>query len=244
MPENIAQEPEYETTFSLKAFLHIFWAVLLGGYLAMTLLPAWLPNLTTSLVGAAPKGYWYLSRGTGFVAMTLLWASMAFGLAITNKLSRAWPGAPTAFAVHEFVSLLGLAFAGFHALILMGDRYINFTMLQVVVPFASNSYRPLWVGVGQIGFYTFALVTASFYVRSRIGNRAWRLIHFVSFLTYLAALVHALTSGTDTSTQWAQWYYWLSGSSLLFLLIYRVVASISGPRPAVRTMGQRRKLSA
>ena len=240
MADKISQEPEYESTFTPQSLLYVFWAVALGMYLAMTLLPSWLPNLSASLAGAEPKAYWYLSRGSGFVAMTLLWASMAFGLTITNKMARLWPGAPTAFAVHEFVSLLGLAFVMFHALILMGDHFINFTFLQVVIPFASSGFKPFWVGMGQIGFYTWALVTVSFYVRSHIGHNAWRLIHFVSFLTYVAALAHGLVSGTDTSALWAQWYYWISGGSLLFLTIYRVAASLSAPRPAVRIAAESR----
>ena len=205
--------------------------------MAVTVLPAWLPNLTASLIGTSPKAYWYLSRGTAFVAMSLLWASMAFGLAITNKMSRLWPGAPTAFAVHEFVSLLGLAFAMSHALILLGDHFINFTFVQVAIPFASSNFKPVWTGLGQIGFYTWAIVTFSFYIRSHIGQKSWRTLHFVSFLTYAAALVHGLTSGTDTSAAWVQWYYWISGSSLLFLLMYRVIASLTRSRSAQRATG-------
>jgi predicted ferric reductase len=237
MTDKFSQEPEYESTFTLQSLLYIFLAIAIGMYLAMTFLPTWLPNLTASLMGTSPKAYWYLSRGTAFVAMSLLWASMAFGLTITNKMARMWPGAPTAFAIHEFVSLLGLAFAMFHALVLMGDHFINFTFMQVAIPFASGSFKPLWVGLGQVGFYVWALVTFSFYVRSRIGQKSWRLIHFASFLTYAAALVHGLASGTDTSALWVQWYYWISGSSLLFLLMYRVIASLSVSRPAPRIAG-------
>src|SRR5690349_18433380 len=54
--------------------------------------PAWLTSLSASLGGTEPKAYWYLSRASGLVAFGLLWASMALGLAITNKLARAWPG--------------------------------------------------------------------------------------------------------------------------------------------------------
>lgn len=234
MAEKFSQEPEYESTFTAQSLLVIFWAMAIGMLLAVTLLPTWLPNLTASLLGPDPKAYWYLSRGTAFVSMSLLWVSMAFGLTMTNKMARLWPGAPTAFAVHEFVSLLGIAFAMFHGLVLMGDRFINFTFLQVAIPFASSSFKPLWVGLGQIGFYVWALVAFSFYIRARIGQKSWRLIHFASFLTYVAALVHGLASGTDTSALWAQWYYWISGSSLLFLLMYRVVASLSPSRPVQR----------
>lgn len=231
MTEKITQEAVYESTFSAQSLVVLFLAMAIGTLLAVTLLPAWLPNLTASLMGPDPKAYWYLSRGTAFVSMTLLWASMAFGLTITNKMARLWPGAPTAFAVHEFVSLLGLAFAIFHGLVLMGDRFINFTLSQVLIPFASTGFKPFWVGLGQAGLYVWAIVTFSFYIRSRIGQKSWRLIHYASFLSYAGALVHGLVSGTDTSALWAQWYYWISAGSLLFLLMYRIIASLSPAQP-------------
>ncbi|MCJ7432540.1 MAG: hypothetical protein MUO77_03540, partial [Anaerolineales bacterium] len=76
--------------------------------------------------------------------LSLLWLSMALGLGITNKMARLWPGAPATFAIHEYVSLLGMAFALFHALVLLGDHYINFTFAQMLVPFATVDYRPFW----------------------------------------------------------------------------------------------------
>lgn len=231
MAEIKSQETEYESTFTAQSLVVLFLAMAIGTLLAVTLLPTWLPNLTASLTGSDPKAYWYLSRGSAFVSMTLLWASMAFGLTITNKMARLWPGAPTAFAIHEFVSLLGLAFAMFHGLVLMGDHFINFTLAQVLVPFASTGFKPFWVGLGQVGLYVWAIVTFSFYIRGQIGQKTWRVIHYASFLSYVGALVHGLTSGTDISTLWAQWYYWISGGSLLFLLMYRVIASLIPAQP-------------
>ena len=234
MAEKISQETEFESTFSAQSFIVLFLAMTIGTLLAVTLLPTWLPNLTASLMGPDPKAYWYLSRGTAFVSLSLLWISMAFGLGITNKMAKLWPGAPTAFAIHEFVSLLGIAFAIFHGLILMGDHFINFTFAQILVPFATSNFKPLWVGLGQVGFYVWALVAFSFYIRSNIGQKTWRAIHFASFLTSVAALAHGLMSGTDTSALWAQWYYWISGGSLLFLLMYRVIVSMFPPQPVQR----------
>src|SRR5574341_1204377 len=123
-----------------------------GAFAAVVVLPTWLPGLSASLLGNEPKAYWYLSRASAMVAYGLLWLSMAFGLIITNKLARVWPGGPTAFDLHQFASLIGLAFALFHALILMGDKYVNYNLAQVLVPFNSSGYKPVWVGLGQIGF--------------------------------------------------------------------------------------------
>ena len=221
------ENTEYESTIGVQTFLLVLLAIFLGTLMAVLVLPSWMPNLAQSLIGTDPKAYWYLSRGSAFAALTLLWASMALGLGITNKLARTWPGAPAAFAVHEYVSLLGLGFSIFHGLILMGDHYINFSLAQVLVPFAASNYRPVLVGIGQLSFYVWLIVALTFYVRSHIGQKTWRAIHYVSFLTYVMALYHGISSGTDTSAAWATWYYWISGGSLLFLLAQRIVVSIS-----------------
>jgi len=220
-------ENEFESAVNIRFFLMVMLAILIGVLTAILVLPAWLPNMTTSLTGTSPKIYWYLSRATAFVSLTILWISMALGLGLTNKLARLWPGAPAAFAMHEYVSLLGLAFALFHGLVLLGDHYMNFTVAQIFLPFATSGYRPTWVGIGQIGFYVWLVVALSFYVRSSIGQKTWRVLHYLSFAMYTMGLVHGLFSGTDSGANWASWYYWISGGSLLFLLVYRIVNTIT-----------------
>ena len=226
-----------ESSVNIQSFLLFLFASVMGLLIAVLLLPFVLPNLAFSLSGEGPKAYWYLSRATAFVSLSLLWLSMALGLGITNKMARLWPGMPATFAIHEYVSLLGLAFALFHALVLLGDRYINFTLLQVFVPFSTVDYRPFWVGVGQIGFYIWLIVALSFYIRPVIGQKFWRLLHYLSFAMYFIGIFHAIFSGTDTSMAWAQNYYWFSAGSLLFLFFIRIVSVvIDGLFPAKKPM--------
>jgi predicted ferric reductase len=243
MSENSSEPVEYESSVNIQSFLTFLVAMTLGLLVAVLILPAWLPNMSFSLGGGAPKAYWYLSRATAFVSLSLLWLSMALGLGITNKMARLWPGAPAAFALHEYVSLLGLAFAVFHAIVILGDNYINFTLLQLLIPFSTVDYRPFWVGMGQLAFYTWAILALSFYIRPVIGQKSWRFLHYASFGMYLMGIFHGLFSGTDTNASWAQNYYWISAGSLLFLLMYRILAividglfpqtkkPISAPRP-------------
>ncbi len=220
----------------LHTLIVMLLAVTLGAFAAAIVLPNWLPGLSQSLLGSEPKAYWYLSRASAMVAYGLLWLSMAFGLIITNRLARLWPGGPIAFDLHQFASLMGLAFALFHALILMGDKYINYDLAQVLVPFNSAGYKPVWVGLGQIGFYLLAIVGLSFYVRKRLGNRAWRLIHYLSFLTFALALLHGIFAGTDNTVLAIRVFYWVTGASLLFLLVYRVLITKFSPRKPARTV--------
>jgi predicted ferric reductase len=225
-PKQPVETENYESSVNIQFFLLVMLAITVGLLGATIILPIWMPNMAGSLAGESPKVYWYLSRATAFVSLTILWISMALGLGMTNKMARLWPGAPAAFAIHEYVSLLGLAFALFHGLILLGDHYINFTVAQVFTPFSTVDYRPTWVGIGQLSFYIWLFVALSFYVRSAIGQKTWRVIHYLSFAMYVMGLVHGLFSGTDSSANWAQSYYWISGGSLLFLLMHRIVNSI------------------
>jgi predicted ferric reductase len=228
-----APEPaDLPPAMSFAGLLGLLLAVIAGVFAAVVVLPAWLPGLSASLLGPEPKAYWYLARSSAWVAYGLLWLSMVFGLLMTNKLARAWPGGPTAFDLHQHTSLLGLAFALFHGLILLGDRYIQASLAHVLLPFAYTGFNPVAVGLGQIALYGLALVGLSFYVKERIGRRMWRLIHFVSFLVFGLALIHGIAAGSDSVSPWAQGAYWASGGVVLFLTIYRVLfARFRGEQP-------------
>ncbi|MDR3576510.1 MAG: hypothetical protein P4L50_21805 [Anaerolineaceae bacterium] len=191
----------------------------------INLLPQWMPALMSSASGSQPKIYWFLSRGSAIAAYWLLWLSVAMGVSISNKMARIWPGILPASEIHQFTGLLGLAFALFHGLILTGDAYINISIPQALIPFATQSYRPTWVGIGQVVFYVWALIVLSFYVRKHIGKKAWRALHFTGYLCFLGVMVHSLYSGTDATTNWSQYVYWFSGISLLPLVVYRVLTS-------------------
>jgi predicted ferric reductase len=203
-----------------------------GALLAAVVLPAWLPGLSQSLLGSQPKAYWYLARTSGLVAYVLLWLSIVLGLVVSNKLVRLWNGGPTAVELHQFGTWLALAFGVFHALILLGDTYIKATLQQVLVPFNYKGYEPTWVGLGQIGFYIAVIVACSFYVRKQIGYRAWRTLHYVSFVIYSVLTLHGIFAGTDTMAPGVLWMYAFGAASVYFLLIVRVFNAIRSPRPA------------
>jgi predicted ferric reductase len=208
-----------------SSLLWLLAALGLGTGAAFLVLPTWVPGLSASLTGPEPRAFWYLSRASAFVALGLMWCSMVLGLLMTNKLARVWPGGPAAFELHQYTSLLGLVFALFHAFILLGDGYIDFTLARLLLPFASTGYQPLWVGLGQVGLYVMVLVAFSFHLRGEIGHRTWRLIHFASFAVFVLALVHGLFSGTDSGGPWARRFYVAAGGSVLFLSLYRLLST-------------------
>jgi predicted ferric reductase len=166
--------------------------------------------------------WWYVTRASGIIAYLLLWFSTILGLAVTSKYLDGMLDRLFTYDFHEFISLLSVAFMLVHVLVLMLDRYMPYSLAQILVPFISL-YRPFWVGVGVIAFYMVLLVTITFYLRNRIGTRAFRAIHVISLLGYIGATLHGYYAGTDTALPSMKILYDVSGLAVLFLTVYWLV---------------------
>ncbi|MCX6055935.1 MAG: hypothetical protein NTZ74_13680 [Chloroflexi bacterium] len=225
---------EIPSSFTPGGFALIMLSSLAGAIVALGVLPNWIPGISSSVLGSDPKAFWYLARGSAFSAYFLLWISMLMGVGVTNKLAALWPGLPSTIDLHQYSSILGLAFGLFHGMILLGDHYIGFTLTQILIPFSTASYKPIAVGIGQLSYYLMAIITISFYVRKKITAKVWRVIHYASFISYLFALLHGISAGTDSSTSWGQAIYWTTGITLLYMVVYRILYS--------RTLAREKKL--
>lgn len=200
--------------------------VAIGTTLALVVLPYLAPALSVSLSSAQPRTWWYLSRTSGLVAYALMALSMILGLLLSTRFAKDWPGSATAFSLHEHTSMLGLSFALFHALVLLGDRHTPFTAAELVLPFGA-AYQPFALGLGQLAFYGTVLLVGSFYVRKRIGQRTWRALHFGSFVVFALALSHGLMAGTDHGLMVAGI---VPVASVLLFGFYRLLAHLLPPR--------------
>jgi sulfoxide reductase heme-binding subunit YedZ len=167
--------------------------------------------------------WWYITRAAGLVAYLLLWLSTAWGLAVSSKIFDPLLQRNYTYDFHQFISLLAIGFLGLHISVLLLDNYLPFSVTQVLVPFTST-YRPLWVGIGVISLYLTLLVTVTFYMRRRIGMRAFRIIHVLSLVAFLGATLHGLYSGTDSPLLPMQLVYKGSLLSVIFLTAYWLIA--------------------
>jgi predicted ferric reductase len=181
---------------------------------------------------------WYITRASGLMAYFLLWLSTAWGLAVSSKILDRLLHRTFTYDYHQFISLLSIGFVALHVGILMFDRYLPYTLTQVLVPFLSP-YRPFWVGLGVISLYLILLVTVTFYIRGRIGTQAFRRIHALSLVAYLGVAAHAVFAGTDSALWFTQVLYMVTFLSVVFLTTYwltislqnRLSALLTGPQP-------------
>ncbi len=194
---------------------------------------------TWGLIGREGEGvaaFWYMSRSAGIISYVLLWGSVAWGLVVSTKILDGAVRRPSAFAWHEQLSLAALAVGAFHAVVLMGDRFISFSWKDILIPFAA-SYEPVAVGLGIVGFYVAALVTGSFYVRNRIGARTWRKLHYMTFVVYILVTLHGFAIGSDTQSLLMKLVYLGSMSVILFLVYYRLLTAGADPVRRPRSRG-------
>lgn len=177
--------------------------------------------------------FWYISRAAGFTAYLLIFASVALGLLQNTRLAERLVRRNTMFDMHRFVSLLAVGFSAVHIYILLGDRYIGFNVWQLSIPFISP-YRGWQTAFGSLAFYSMVVVIGSFYLRGKIGFRAWRILHYVTFLMFAMVTFHGLTAGSDTDAAWARAIYLGAALGTAALLAYRLRRSMPEDAPARR----------
>src|SRR5947209_17837001 len=94
---------------------------------------------------AGPTALWYLTRGTGTIALLLLTLSVVLGVANVRRLQTDAMPRFVWDAVHRNASLLAVAFVVVHIATSLLDGFAPISLLDVVIPFKS-AYRPIWVG--------------------------------------------------------------------------------------------------
>ena len=182
---------------------------------------------------------WVFERLFAFLAYFSMAGSVVYGLLLSTKILDAIAHRPITFTLHQDLASVGLGFAGIHGALLGLDKTVPFSVAQIAIP-GLAPHAPLWVAAGQVSFYLMLIVVGSFYVRRRIGQRTWRLLHYLTFFAFVGATAHGLGAGTDSGSAWAWWIYIGATAAVVFLFVYRVVLSIvtrrgrSAARTAIR----------
>ncbi len=102
-------------------------------------------------LGETSSAYWYVARAGGILAYLLLWLAVFWGITMSSKMAKGVVNAKLIYGLHEFFPVLALIFAALHAVVLLGDSYIQFSVWNLLIPFTSP-YEPLWTALGVLAF--------------------------------------------------------------------------------------------
>jgi methionine sulfoxide reductase heme-binding subunit len=186
---------------------------------------------------SSTQSMWYVTRAAGIISYLLVWLSTVWGLAVTNKILDPVLHRAFTYDFHQFLSLLAIGFVFLHVGVLLADKYLPFSVAQILVPFVAP-YRPVWVGLGTIGLYFTLLVSITFYIRKWIGQKTFRLIHLASYLAFIGTALHGLFAGTDSPLPTVQAMYLVTTLSVVFLTAYRIVMSAQAKRQRAALSGR------
>lgn len=163
---------------------------------------------------------WLLTRSAGVGAYLMLYLAVAWGLLATTSLVTKRVSKRSSTAFHGFVASAGLFLLALHLTGLLLDRFVRFDLLDLVIPFHS-SFRPFALTLGIVAMFATVIVLASSWTRKLLRPTLWRSIHLLAVPTFAMALLHGLLAGSDSARPGMTILYWVTGFSVLFLVLVR-----------------------
>jgi sulfoxide reductase heme-binding subunit YedZ len=142
---------------------------------------------------------WYATRATGEVALLFLTVVLALGVMSAIRVGGRRVPRFVIAGLHRNLTLAGLGFLIVHIGTTLADAYAPIGVLDALVPFTS-AYRPIWLGIGALAFDLLVVLTVTSLLRTRIGLRWWKVLHWAAYACWVTALVHALGTGSDVRT--------------------------------------------
>ena len=182
--------------------------------------------LATSSVPTA----WLIARAAGLVAFAFLTASVWLGLAMSTRLLGT-RRTKTLLGWHQTLMWTGLSMVVLHGAALLLDPVMKFGPQAVLVP-GLAPWRPVAVASGVVAGWLSLTLAASFNVRRRIGQRRWRLLHYLSFAAFALALGHAINVGTDLQGARGLVFAAIASAPVLWLVFARILMPRDTRKPA------------
>lgn len=179
-----------------------------------------------------PQVWWHLTRASGIVAWLMLTASVVWGVILSTKAFPEHRRPAWLLDLHRWLGGLAVSFLAIHLVSLVADSYVQFGVLDLLVPFASD-WKPGAVALGVVAMWGLVAVEATSLAMRKLPRKVWRRIHLLSYGVFWATSMHAAFAGTDRTT----WLYRVTAAvsigAVAWASLYRIAnrASVTS-RPA------------
>jgi predicted ferric reductase len=168
------------------------------------------------------QGLWLVSRASGVVLLLLFTAVVVLGVSSrTGATPKRWPRFTIA-ELHRTLSLFAVALLGLHVATALLDPYVSIGWVASVLPFTSP-YERLAIGLGTLAVDIAGAVLITSLLRVRLGLRAWRAVHYLAYLAWPVAFLHAITAARyDQHLGWVVASEWGSLAAVATAVLVRL----------------------
>jgi sulfoxide reductase heme-binding subunit YedZ len=135
-----------------------------------------------------------ISAQLGLVAAWLLTLNVLLGLLLSVRYNplRRWPYKRiNYFTFHNWTGYIALALVAAHALLLPLSTTAGWVWKDVLWP-SEVPLQPTLNILGALSLYLVLLVVVTSYVRRRMGRKAWKAVHWASYVSAVLFFVHGV----------------------------------------------------
>ena len=162
-----------------------------------------------------------LSSTLGLIATGVLSFNILLGILLSTGYRRSplWKRMPVLVKrvslddLHNWTAYVALALALAHPLLLLVDKSLRYRVMDIVLP-VSAPHQPVWTLLGALALYALivVVVTTQKGVKRRLGFRAWKNIHLISYGTALLFVIHGIVMDPELKDRPVDW---LDGEKLV-----------------------------
>jgi len=193
-----------------------------------------------------------ISSTLGLIATAVLTFNLLLGILLSTAYRRSplWKKLPqwlkkiSVDDLHNWTAYVALALALAHPLLLLPIAAEHYRLIDVLFP-VHAPHEPFWTCLGALALYALIAVILSTQkvVKNRLGFRAWKNIHLISYGTALLFVVHGIFMDPDLKDRPVDW---LDAEKLLpeicgIVLIAATIISYRHYRRASRQKANRAK---
>lgn len=210
------------------------FVLLLIGALAM----AGIPPALDALAAPGVPLLWWAIRALGLLSYLALWLATLFGVLTGSRGAGGLLDPATITSLHRRWSMAAVATVGLHLALVVADPMSGVSAFGALVPLASERLTGP-VALGTLSTWGLLLLAVSTSTPA-LPRWVWRAIHATAFGTWLLALVHGVTAGTESDLPWVDALYLGTAAALVGALVQRLLLAMHDARSSTRPPGTSR----
>ena len=155
-----------------------------------------------------------LSSTLGLIATGVLTFNFLLGILLSTAYRRnpLWKRLPEWIKkislddVHNWTAYVALVFALAHPVLLLPDAALKYRVADILFP-VSAPHQVFWTMLGTLALYALivVIITTQKVVKNRLGFRAWKNIHLISYGTALLFVVHGVFMDPELKDRPVDW---------------------------------------